>query len=93
VITKQDGALVQRQVSVTFASYRHRTYSLRTIALTSLASPTANVSPPEVYPYFSPFTTLARSTQSTGDLLLQQSDLAAQTAWSLFVDPQVPDAG
>jgi hypothetical protein len=93
VITEASGAYVQAQVSVCVASYRHRAYSLRAVALTYLSTPEENWSPPALYPYFSPFTTLARSSQSTADLLQQQSELAAQTAWSLYVDPQVPDAG
>jgi len=85
------GGSLQAQVSVTVASYHHRVYSLRAIALTYLASLDANGAPPAVYPYFNPFTTLARSTQSTVDLLGQQSDLAAQTTWSLSIDPHVPE--
>jgi len=79
IIIPASGGSLQAQVSVTVASYHHRVYSLRAIALTYLGSLAANGAPPAVYPYFSPFTTLARSTQSTVDLLGQQSDLAAQT--------------
>ena len=93
VIIEFSGGIVQAQVNVTVASYRHRVYSLRAVAATYLPSLAANAAPPAVYPFFSPFTTLARSSQSTVDLLVQQSDLAVQTAWSLFVDPHVPDAG
>ena len=67
-------------------------YSLRAGALTRLASFDANAAPPAVYPYFTPFTTLARLPQSTVDLLIQQNDLAVQTTLSLFVDPHIPEA-
>ncbi len=94
IITPPGGGVgnLQAQVSVTVASYHHRLYSLRAVALTYLASLDVNAAPPAVYPYFTPFTTLARLTQSTVDLLLQQSNLAMQTTLSLYIDPRVPEA-
>jgi len=79
------------QVSVTVASYRHRLYSLRAIALNSTGG-SVGFSAPDVYPYFSPFTTLARLTHNTGGLQSQEGNLAAQTTLSLFIDPHVPEA-
>jgi len=70
----------------------HPVYSLRAIALTLLGSFDADAAPPAAYPYFTPFTTLARLTQSTEDLLQQQSNLADQTTLSLYIDPRVPEA-
>jgi len=91
IVPSSGGGDLLAQVNVTVASYHHRVYSLRAIALTFLAI-NADAVPPAVYPYFTPFTTLARSMQSTAGLLDQQRDLAAQTTWSLFVDPRVLDA-
>ncbi len=91
-ITSSSAGNLQAAVSVTVASYHHRVYALRAIALTYLGSLDANGAPPAVYPYFIPFTTLARLTQSTVDLLQQQSDLAVQTTLSLYIDPHVPEA-
>ncbi len=91
-ISSPTAGALQAAVSVTVASYHHRVYSLRAIALTYLGSLDANSASPAVYPFFTPFTTLARLTQSTADLLLQQSNLALQTTLSLFIDPHVPDA-
>lgn len=91
-ISSPSAGALQAAVSVTVASYHHRVYSLRAFALTYLGSLDANSAPPAVYPYFTPFTTLARLTQSTADLLLQQSNLAVQTTLSLFIDPHVPEA-
>jgi len=91
-ISSPSAGALQAAVSVTVASYHHRVYSLRAFTLTYLGSLDANSAPPAVYPYFTPFTTLARLTQSTADLLLQQSNLAVQTTLSLFIDPHVPEA-
>jgi len=79
------------QVSLTVASYHHRLYGLRAISvrLPDLATETRA---PGIYPYFSPFTTLARLTQSAWDLQQQGGNLAVQTTLSLYIDPRVPEA-
>ena len=60
IIVPPGGGILLAQVNVTVASYRHRVYSLRAVAATYLSDRSRRTAPPAVYPYFTPFTTLAR---------------------------------
>ncbi len=87
-MTTAGGGLGQARIVVVAAAYRHRLYTTTGIGLTVLGAgeDTTRI----LYPYFSPFSTLARRYQSTLDTHAQEADLALRAALTLFVDPTVP---
>lgn len=87
-LANSSGVLELGQVSFTVASYHHRLYSLRGIAV----RPATVAGAPSVYPYFSPFTALARAYQNSLDLEMQEAELALQATGTLYVDPHVLEA-
>jgi hypothetical protein len=85
------------QVSVLVTAYHHRLYLTR--AATLLVHSGIGDQIPVIYPYFSPFTALARRAvfdfePVTGALFTHNYDLglAFDTALSMTVDPHVPNA-
>ncbi len=87
-VTTAGGGLGQAQVVVVATANRHRLYTTTGIGLTVLGAgedPT-----PTLYPYFSPFSTLARRYQGTLDTHGQEAELALRAALTLFVDPHAP---
>ena len=87
-VTTAGGGLGQARVVVVATAHRHRLYTTTGIGLTVLGAgeDTTRI----LYPYFSPFSTLARRYQSTLDTHAQEADLALRAALTLFVDPNVP---
>lgn len=85
-ISTADGGLGSAQGSVVVAAYHHRLYTVIGLGLIVSSSATT---PPILYPYFSPFTALARAYQSAADTRRQEAALTLQTAQTLFVDPHV----
>ena len=88
-ISGPNGGAGQAQVGIVVASYRHRLYTVVGVALTvgsGFGGPT-----PVLFPYFAPFTTLARVYQRTLDTTGQETALALQSVVTLLVDPHVQD--
>ncbi len=84
-VTTPGGGLGQAQVVVVATAYRHRLYTTTGIGLTVLGA--GEDATPILYPYFAPFSTLARRYQSTLDTHAQEVGLALRAALTLFVDP------
>lgn len=91
------GMVGSAQVSVLVTAYHHRLYLTR--AATLLVHSGIGDQTPVIYPYFSPFTVLARRAvfdfePVTGALFTHSFDLglAFDTALSMAVDPHVPTA-
>jgi hypothetical protein len=87
-VTTAGGGLGQARIVVVATARRHRLYTTTGIGLTVLGAgeDTTRI----LYPYFPPFSTLARRYQSTLDTHAQEADLALRAALTLFVDPNVP---
>jgi len=85
-VTTAGGGLGQAQVVVVATAARHRLYTTAGIGLTVRGA--GEDSTPILYPYFAPFSTLARRYQSIPDTHAQEVGLALRAALTLFVDPR-----
>ncbi len=85
-VTTPGGGLGQARVVVVATASRHRLYTATGIGLTVLGA--GEDSTPILYPYFAPFSTLARRYQSIPDTHAQEAALAFQAALTLVVDPR-----
>jgi len=85
-VTTPGGGLGQARVVVVATASRHRLYTTTGIGLTVLGA--GEDATPILYPYFAPFSTLARWYQSIPDTHAQEAGLAFQAALTLVVDPR-----
>jgi hypothetical protein len=85
-ISKPNFNLASARATVIVAAYNHRIYS---VLGATVMSQTAGDSTPVIYPFFSPFTDLARGYQVKLDTHYQDAGLASQTVLSLVLDPHV----
>ncbi len=85
-VTTPGGGLGQARVVVVATASRHRLYTTTGIGLTVLGA--GEDATPILYPYFAPFSTLARRYQSTPDTHAQEAGLALRAALTLVVDPR-----
>ncbi len=84
-VTLTGGSLGQAQIAVVVTASRHRLYATTGLGLTVLGA-NDDVTP-ILYPYFSPFTTLARRYQGLLDTHGQEAQLALRAALTLVVAP------
>ncbi len=82
-VTLTGGSLGQAQIVVVATAYHHRLYTTTGLGLTVLGA--NNDVTPILYPYFSPFTTLARRYQGLLDTHGQEAQLALRAALTLVV--------
>ena len=87
-VTTAGGGLGQAQVVVVATASRHRLYTTTGIGLTVLGA--GEDTTPILYPYFAPFSTLARRYQHPLDTHAQEAALALRAALTLVVDPRAP---
>ena len=86
-ISKPNFGSADARASVVVAAYHHRIYAV--LGAGVLTQSTIVDSTPVIYPFFSPFTVLARGYQIKFDTHNLEAGLASQAVLSLIIDPQV----
>jgi len=89
-VTTPAGGLGQARILVVATASHHRLYTATGLGLTVLGAGEDTTA--VLYPYFAPFTTLARRYQGTQDTHAQEADLALRAALTLFIDPHAPSS-